>query len=91
MRKIGCWGGHLELKAAASIFQTFIYIASDSLVPGQGKWTLLPFQIHPCLMDPSISMSKIKGHGLNSLTLVPVIMMEFYLYDKLWSHQMEDN
>ena len=42
MRKIGCWGGHLELKAAASIFQKAIYIASDSLVPGQCKWTVFP-------------------------------------------------
>ena len=42
MRNIGCWGGHLEVKAAASILQKSIYIASDSLVPGQCKSTVFP-------------------------------------------------
>lgn len=39
MKMPGVWGSHLEIQAAATLFNKTIYVASDSLVPGECKWT----------------------------------------------------
>ena len=42
--KPGQWGSHTEIKAAASVFQRPIYVATDSLVQGKCMWTVFfPF------------------------------------------------
>lgn len=38
MQKVFIWGTDLEIEAAASLFQTEIYEATDSIVPGEGRW-----------------------------------------------------
>ena len=61
MRNTGCWGSHLEIKAAATIFKKSIYVATDTLVLGQCKWMVFPpFQVHhlPDLMDFHVSNQK---------------------------------
>ena len=49
IRKLGSWGSHLELKAAATLFQKTIYVATDSLVQGQCKWITFPPFPEACL------------------------------------------
>lgn len=39
MKALGAWGTHLELAAAATLFRKTIYVASDSLVLGECRWT----------------------------------------------------
>ena len=39
MCKVGCWGTHCELRAMASMLQVPIYVLTDSLVPGECRWT----------------------------------------------------
>ena len=39
MGKHGSWGTHVELKAMASMLQLPIYVLTDSLVPGECRWT----------------------------------------------------
>ena len=42
--KLGQYGSHAEIKAAASLFQTPIYVATDSLNVGKCTWTVFsPF------------------------------------------------
>ena len=38
--KPGQWGSHAEIKAAASLFQRPIYVATDSLMKGKCTWTV---------------------------------------------------
>ena len=42
MRRQGQWGTHLEIKAAATLFKKTVYVATDSLVPGECKWVAFP-------------------------------------------------
>ena len=61
MRDIGCWGTHLEIKAAVTMFKESIYVATDTLVLGQCKWIVFPpFQILslPDLLDFTVSYQK---------------------------------
>ena len=37
--KLGSWGTQLEIVAAATLFQVDIYVATDSLVKGECRWT----------------------------------------------------
>jgi len=37
--KLGSWGTQLELVAAATLFHVDIYVATDSLVKGECRWT----------------------------------------------------
>ena len=37
--KVGSWGTQLELVAAATLFKVDIYVATDSLVKGECRWT----------------------------------------------------
>ena len=53
MRNIGCWGSHLQLKAVATIFQKSVYVATDSLVPGQCRWIVFPSFPDACLPEVS--------------------------------------
>ena len=39
MCNVGCWGTHFELRAMASMLQVPIYVLTDSLVPGECRWT----------------------------------------------------
>ena len=39
MKEPRVWGSHLEITAAATLFQKNIYVASDSLVLGKCQWT----------------------------------------------------
>ena len=49
MRKLNKWGSHLEIKAAATLFQRSIYVATDSLMVGRCKWTVFnPFPAEQC-------------------------------------------
>ena len=47
MQNLGCWGTHLELKAMASMLQLPIYVLTDSLVPGECRWTRFSPQSSP--------------------------------------------
>ena len=38
MQKVFVWGTDLEIEAAASLFQTEIYKATDSIVLGERRW-----------------------------------------------------
>lgn len=61
MRNTGYWGGHLEIKAAATMFRKSIYVASDTLILGQCRWTAFPpFQfLHlPNFLDFNVSNRK---------------------------------
>ena len=61
MRNTGCWGSHLEIKAAATMFKKSIYVATDTLVLGQCKWIVFPpFQVLslPDLLDFTVSCQK---------------------------------
>ncbi len=42
MKEPGTWGSQLEIAAAATLFQKTIYIASDSLIPNECRWTAFP-------------------------------------------------
>ncbi len=42
MKEPGTWGSQLEIAAAATLFQKTIYVASDSLVPNECRWTAFP-------------------------------------------------
>lgn len=42
----GVWASHLEIKAAATLFNKTIYVASDSLVAGECRWQAFsPFSV----------------------------------------------
>ena len=46
MKPPGAWGSHLEIKAAATLFNKTIYVASDSLVAGECRWQAFsPFSV----------------------------------------------
>ena len=47
MGNLGSWGTHVELKAMASMLQLPIYVLTDSLVPGECRWT----RFLPCSGD----------------------------------------
>ena len=40
--KVQQYGSHVEIKAAASLCQTSIYVATDSLIMGKCIWTAFP-------------------------------------------------
>ena len=40
MHNCSCWGTQLELKAMASMLRIPIFVATDSLVPGECRWTV---------------------------------------------------
>ncbi len=42
MKEPGIWGSQLEIAAAATLLQKTIYVASDSLVPNECRWTAFP-------------------------------------------------
>ena len=44
MQKNTQWGTHVEIHAAASLFQAPEYVATDSLVQGRFKWTIFKHQ-----------------------------------------------
>ena len=47
MRNLGRWGTHLELKAMALMLHLPIYVLTDSLVPGECRWTRFSPQLSP--------------------------------------------
>lgn len=51
----GAWGSHLEITAAATLFNKTIYVASDSLAPGECRWTAFP-----PLSSPNIQLNPTK-------------------------------
>lgn len=70
MNNYGCWGTQLELKAMASMLKVPIFVATDSLVPGECRWTVfLPqndtkYKNHP-LVDTWLQNS----HGASWLEI----------------------
>jgi len=46
------WGTHVELQAAASLFQVPVYVATNSLIQGMYKWTVFTPQDKSSLKGP---------------------------------------
>lgn len=54
MKNQGVWGSHLEIKAAATLFNKTIYVVSDSLVPGECRWEAFsPFLVRNAQVNES--------------------------------------
>ena len=60
MRNLGCWGSQLELKTAATLFLKSVYVATDTLVCGECKWTVFP-------PFPDISLPEALNFNVNNL------------------------
>jgi hypothetical protein len=52
--KLGSWGTQLEIVAAATLFQVDIYVATDSLVEGECRWTRFTPLKGPVEIPPDI-------------------------------------
>lgn len=51
MCKVGCWETHFELRAMTSMLQVPIYVLTDSLVPGECRWTRFCFWRWHCTSE----------------------------------------
>lgn len=69
MKAPGVWGSHLEILAAATLFGKTVYVATDSLVPHECRWTA--FQPLPTL--------KPSGPKLCSLQQLPETSKQAWL------------
>ena len=62
------WGTHVEIQAAASLFQAPVYVATDSLVQGTFEWTIFEPQ----------EKSRLVGTG-DINTLIPCLAYKQHL------------
>ena len=74
----GAWGSHLEITAAATIFSKTIYVASDSLVPGECRWTAFS-----PLSSPNLKLNPTKVTVTNHHTWLEIAYSNGCHYDAI--------